>query len=352
MSVSEATSINLVQLLKDASSASLGSSQSHKTEDLFSHLQSEAHRLQIDGKASDSDLKYLVKDSAGKLVVGSREHRIGQVMVKFDLLAQRLRDAHYWNLFVVCAHVFALTVSIAFSHAPSHQPWVPYLAIAIMVSLFWLWRRKKPKTSQVAFLTARATAEILRIHFFVGCAGQSIDTAAQVQRRFLPVVGTVMAIIDASLKYADSPIRSNLTENDIKTDWFFEQRSWIRSRAEIEAKRDRFCRIVSNSAFVAGLGCYVISALFAQQHPHLYFMDLNTLTPILVSIAGLSEFYRERRGFQANAERYRHSESIYEVDDRMEWPEQIKDVAGQALFEVVDWYVSSIEREIDIPKGA
>jgi hypothetical protein len=345
------TSNEFVGLLERCASVVCTVSNKHEaTHTLFIRL---LKRVQIASPVlTRSKGDYLIKSPTFENIsTPSVERDLGECMLWFDSLAIMLRDLHYQRLQIICLSTFAfLWIFAIFAHL-YHQP---VLMLGGFLAFIPAWLAfKDARNIQMEFLSVRTIAEMLRIQFYLSSAGIDFVPKDRIHRRYQHVMLEVQIGVNLAIAHSSrTNERHHLTEDTIREQWFQTQSDWFEMK-QGDLKGSSFVwKKFSSIAFTAGLVLIAatIPAIWYFGDEHIVVKSLITAGPMLLSAAAVGEFYRERHGFEHIAERYEQSIKIYEPDPG-EWKKQLLDVGEQALQEVVDWYVTSIEREICVPKG-
>ncbi len=284
----------------------------------------------------------------------SRTKCIGRKMLQFDSLADHLQRLHHRQLAATCfgALVFVFGFEL-FAHLPTHQSWVLILALGFLISAFVIVFALKTRIVQIAYLSARTVAEILRIRFFMDASGLPFPSEENIPRRYKPAMASVIALCSQihDTVFDKAPFR--LSEDVVKEEWFGGQIQFFNMAAVRMAKGARFWEITSKIslgsgiAAILGLAWLSLQAAFEKSNPE----PLLIAGPCLLGIGAICQYYLERRGFKPHSERYLHSNHIYDAGPKENWNETVIDVGTEALHEVVDWYVANVEREISVPLG-
>lgn len=304
-----------------------------------------------------SSPSYLIKPSIwDNIPAESSLKGLGERMLQFDALANYFQDKHYKHLKGVCICTAGfLCFFEVFAHWQEKQPLVLLFALGLLGVAYGIVAWLKSRTYQMAYLSTRTVAEILRIQFFLEAAGVDLAVHVKVPRRYKPILGRILIILDRIREELKTRSKAKLEPDTIKQEWFEGQKTYFKQvAAPRERKAARTWILVSSITFFLGLasvaGLAVVSFLDKIEEP--VGKALLVVGPSLLGIAAISEFYLERRGFKHSSERYLHSVDIYEAPaSNASWDDLVLDVGLEALHEVVGWYVASVEREICVPKG-
>jgi hypothetical protein len=279
---------------------------------------------------------------------------IGRRMLQFDALADHLQKLHHRHLMVTAYGVLLFLCGFELhAHWFDGQAWVLILALAFLGISFGVVFVLESRTVQLAYLSTRTTAEILRIWFFLDGSGQDFPTDAWVPRRYGPAMKSILAIRNQIAGEIVGKPRAQLSEAVVKQAWFEGQKSFFKSAKKKAEKRHRAWESVSGVTFalaIVGMAVLVAISLLGDPTSRLAH-GLLVLAPSLLGVAAMCQFFLERRGFKANARRYEDSHLIFEIPAGLSWHNAVTNAGSEALNEVVDWYVASVEREIKVPSG-
>ena len=287
------------------------------------------------------------------VAVGSRVHYIGKRMLQFDALADYLQKIHYRRLKWVCVGVLAFMIGFeVFAHVFEDWPVVLMGALLCLGAAFVVVVLQKSREVQMAYLSTRTIAEMLRIMFFVEMSGAAFSPNQRVFRRYRPVLASVLAVLDqVQIEAHGLQPAPALAEKVVRQAWFDDQTRHFRKSTRREESAAVMWTRISSFAFGLAISAIIALAIESIWHgPHtVVSRTLLVGAPCLLGVAAISQFYLERRGFKGNSLRYLHSVLMYEVQSD-DWDADVRDVAAEALHEIVDWYVSSVEREICVPR--
>ena len=284
---------------------------------------------------------------------GSAERLVGEQMLWFDSLAKALRDRHCQKLNITCGSTLAfLWLFAIYAHA-IHEPVILGVGCVFLAAAAFTVQFEGRKNHH-AFLYARATAEVLRTYFFLLATGINIDLQSLVHRRYsLPLNSVLSSAQSAILNAQAQPERFRLDEEAVLREWFLGQQGYYMRRSKELAGRSRRWYLMSRISIAVGLCLIIASAFFVfyfkEEHP--FAKATLTFGPMLLSAGAVAEFYREKLGFEYLAERYANSVMIYQSTPGGDRIEDLTDVGTQAIHEIIDWYASSVDREISVPLG-
>lgn len=279
---------------------------------------------------------------------------IGRRMLQFDALADHLQRLHHRHLMVTAYGVLLFLCGFELhAHWFEGQAWVLILALAFLGISFGVVFFLESRTVQLAYLSTRTTAEILRIWFFLDASGQDFPADTWVPRRYGPAMKSILAIRNQIAGEIGAKPRAHLSEPLVKEAWFEGQKKFFTSAKGRAETKHRAWESVSGITFalaIAGMAVLVAISLLGDPTSRLAH-GLLVLAPSLLGVAAMCQFFLERRGFKANARRYEDSHLIFEIPAGLTWDKAVSNAGSEALNEVVDWYVASVEREIKVPSG-
>ena len=299
-----------------------------------------------------------LKRSAGKDLISdppfdempqdSVEWILGEQMLWFDSLANTLRDRHRHKLIITCSSTLAfLWLFAIYAHAFHKAAILGVGCIFLAIAAFTV--QFEGRKNHHAFLFARATAEVLRTYFFLAASGITIDLHSLVQRRYAVPLNSVLSSSQVAIENSHAGSRHvKLEQQVVLREWFQGQQNYYLRRSKELAVNSRRWFLISRISITVGLVLILASASIfdlISGAEHLKEAGL-TIGPMLLSAGAVSEFFREKLGFEYLAERYANSVAIYQSN-----PVDLKDVGSQAIHEMIDWYVSSVDREISVPLG-
>ena len=325
------------------------------TEPLFPYLVKET-----EARPFESGSHRLISDKVWEgIPKGTRLHHVGVRMLQFDALADHLQMKFFARLKIVCLLAFGfLCLFELFAHGLKELPLVLAAAFALLGIAIFVVKKLRSKTLQLGYLSSRAIAEILRIQFFMEASGAGMAMYERIPRRHKPIFGRVLVALREVWRESKNLPKHNLDRKIVDEGWFDGQMKYFKKAADREENAARSLATWSSMLFIASIliiatyGVLKGGAILSHQELELWVEPVFLVVgPTLLAAAAICEFYLERRGFKANAERYRHSVHIYDVPSERDWEENVHDVGAEALHEIIDWYVASVEREICVPKG-
>ena len=283
----------------------------------------------------------------------SVEWHLGEQMLWFDSLANTLQGRHCRKLNITCASTLAfLWLFGVYAHALPLPVILGVGCVFLAIAAFTV--QFEGRKNHHAFLYARATAEVLRTYFFLAASGINIDLESLVHRRYRIPLNSVLA--SAQVVIENSKINSThfkLDEEVVLREWFKDQQNYYLSRSKELAARSRRWYLISRISIAVGLCLIVASAvlvLIFGKEAHVTEATL-TIGPMLLSAGAVTEFYREKLGFEYLSERYANSVMTYQSSLDGDRTQNLTDVGTQAIHEMIEWYVSSVDREISVPLG-
>jgi len=247
----------------------------------------------------------------------SSTHRIIEWMREVDRLADSLRDACYLGLKAVC--VFALLFLVFFELFAHLEPFKGQPLTLICGLLFFsgalgILYIGRLRDVQITYLRTRCISESLRIQAFWDLFHIQETPEEHIPRRYygrLKLVKEIWKTIQSDI--ADRPAPPMPQHSVAEEEWFKDQAEYFRKASASNHIQADFWRLTSQLCF--GLGLVLVCCLIGLAHPqtdeHVREMFL-TLAPSLIIIGAISEFYMERRGFEAYATRYKHCHDIYD----------------------------------------
>ncbi len=288
----------------------------------------------------------------------SRTRLIGRRMLQFDALADHLQKLHYRHLKMTSVGVLCFLCGFElFAHWFEGQTWVLLVAFGFLGAAFAVVFLMRSRTVQLAYLSTRTIAEILRTWFFMDASGVAFPpTGEWVPRRYLVPMGEIIKIRDHISIEAGDKQNFEIPEAIVRESWFEGQKRFFRRRTGEADRAGRMWADLSSYGFVLAIfamASLVVTSLSGNQHT-VWGRQLLVIAPLPPRRrCTMCRFYLERRGFKANAQRYRHSHSIYEVPgDWIGMPKSVERRSRSAQRECRHgWYVASYEREIHLPSG-
>jgi hypothetical protein len=307
-------------------------------------------------KGGASDPSYLVPDSKvwNKIPAASRTGQVGRRMLQFDALAIRIQRMHFLQLAIASGAILGFIFSFElFAH------WLEGSAPVLLISLFCLCvaiyvvHGLESRITQMAFLSARTIAEILRIRFYLDASGEPFPTEESVPPRYGPLLGGVLQVLQTVYAPLKNLPPATLSETDVRATWFQDQLNYFKKASARNQRHAKVWEGISTIGFAASavslLG--LLGLVLGGQSQSAMAKALLVLAPTLLAFAAIAKFYLERRGFKAIAERFEHCQHMFPPDKTHDWDVVVRDVGAQALHEIIDWYVASMEREICVPLG-
>lgn len=303
-----------------------------------------------------SDPGYLIQ-TAGALEAmppDSRTRILGECMLRFDALANELQRQHRWQLAATSLVALSFLVSFeVFAHGLIGNPWVICFSLACLGIALTIVYLLRSRSIQVQYLSARIVAEILRVGFYADAAGLEFHPQIHIPRRYKHAMETPAHCVRRIYEQVHSLKAAPLTEAEILECWFAGQQKYHKQKAREMGRAERGWSTAGLIAFgisiVSFVGLTVCSFLGVTESTCGRLLLISA--PSTLGLAGICKFYSERSGHKSMGERAEHSDRIYEAEDGKTWDETVADVAREAIHELVDWYVASIEREIAVPTG-
>ena len=299
-----------------------------------------------------------------ELPAKSAEWLLGEQILWFDSLAKKLRDRHRQKLNTTCGSTFIFLVLFAvYAHL---LPRIEIFGVGCVFLAYAAYTVQfEGRKNHHAFLFARATCEVLRTYFFLAVSGIQIDLPSLVHRRYRIPLNSVLSCAQMTIKNSESQSEHlALDETVVSREWFVGQQEYYATRSKSRSKLSRTWFLISRISIAIGLVFIFTAAIliwryqFEVGHKGGFTWSIETFTelaltlgPILLSAGAVSEFYREKLGFEHLAERYKNSILIYQSNSDHGRVENLTDVGTQAIHEIIDWYVASVEREISVPLG-
>ncbi len=286
---------------------------------------------------------------------GSKLQCLGERFALFDTLANYFQARFRKQLVEICVLTLGFLIAFEFyAHLLKDQTWLIFAALAMLLIAYALLRLFRSKEVQAAYLCARCVSESLRIQFFATGAGLNLDVTQQMPRRYSGAMHQVRGILAAVCNEAGSGSdQSQLDQDIIETNWIDGQKAYFLEAIERNETSAKVLEVFSTGAFLVGVLCILILAVLAMQGLDVHAKEvLLSVGPSLIVLGAIVEFFAERSGFKANAERYRNIVQMYShTESGAAWKERVQSIASESLSEHFDWYVTSVEREIAIPKG-
>ena len=284
-------------------------------------------------------------------------------MLQFDALADYFQKMYLRRLKATCLLSLAFVCAFElFAHVhPLRNVYVLGMALAFLAAAFavvWLptdrSRYSYSKRVQLAYLSTRTIAEILRIQFFLAGLLSEQTVHQQIMRRHVPILNRVrLALDEVHVEIGEGESSLPAFEMDAETvreAWFCGQRDYFALKAPLQsdnARRwHRYCLVAFGLGILVMIALIVVTGLRRVDTP--YGETLLILAPISLAVAASCGFYLEQRGFKSNAERFEHSPHMYALVGKSLTHGEAHQTATEALYEVVDWYVTSVEREISV----
>ena len=275
-------------------------------------------------------------------------------MLQFDALADHLQELHFRQLNIICAGSLGFLCGFElFAHLLEDKVWVLLASLGLLAGAFAVVFLTRSRTVQLAYLSTRTIAEILRIWFYLDASGEEFPAHEWVRRRYRPIMGSVLAVRQRIQDEVGSRNAFLLSESAVQSSWFEGQLKFFKRATHKAEKAANLTESFSSSAFTLAILMLVDLAYVTYTGNRSTALGhwLLVLAPSLLGFAAICQFYLERRGFKANAERYRTSHLIYDLPADHDWNTKVRDAGKEALDEVVDWYIASVEREIRVPSG-
>jgi hypothetical protein len=298
----------------------------------------------------------------------SNLYHLGVRFAQFDKLADRFQFEYRRRLTIICSLALGFLVSFElFAHA-SPQFWFLDLALLFLLGAYFSLGPLRSKEVQAGYLCSRCVSECLRVQFFF-LASEIPSKISEITNNFSDRHARSISFVRPILKVVSAETvgmrKATLEKTVVERNWIKGQEKYFEDAIYSNVGKERLLKTISNTSFIFGVICIAALAVIAHKHPGEIesiarsnlalgssLKALLTLGPSLIAVAAVIEFISERRGFKANAERYSDIRAIFStVDPDAPWTTRIERIGLDCLAENIDWYVSSMQREITVPKG-
>ena len=241
-----------------------------------------------------------------------------------DRHAMYLQREYVKHLKILCisAITFLITFEL-FAHWPNlhGSEWLPFIGLACLIgAMIYQWLHGSRET-QIAYLQARCVAEMLRIIVFWKLnelKGSIFDLIPIRHQRRLSHVTQVVREFELEYDYkSDNPIDPDQAARLTVAFWEVDQLRYFHSAYHRNEVHAAVFKMLSRKLFALGISITGSLALFAgRDGAHRFFNTefyhyLLALAPATIILAGITEFYMERRGFEADAKRYEHAHHMF-----------------------------------------
>jgi hypothetical protein len=240
-------------------------------------------------------------------------------MQQFDWLAMGLQGAYYRRVDYLCAAAVAFLVLFEmFAHLPVTRGWWIVLALGVAALavgvLLQYWGHSRQL--QIAFHQARCVAEGLRILVFWRLNGISDSITRVVAERHK----YRMSLVTALLNQVDGPAIESPAAARVLTleHWVNDQLTYFHGAYYTNHIKERVYKGLSARLFIWGITVMVglIVLMIGGAHLESDLVGcLLALAPCLIVVAAIIEHHAERRGYDANANRYQFAHHVYTPDE-------------------------------------
>jgi hypothetical protein len=309
--------------------------------------------------------RLLAKDAWDGLDQGSNLVNIGTRFAQFDALADSFQSEYRLRLTTICSLALAFLICFEIYAHASPEYWLLGLALLLILSAYISLGPLRSREVQAGYLCSRCVAESLRIQFYFlasGFAPKTAEISNDFSERHASSISYVRPILKAIWAESSGMPQAVIDKTSVEKNWIKGQEKYFDRAIDRNGARARGLSVVSNAAFFFGVICIATLAVLAYIYqtkeiipgPAVEILKRALLTcgPSLIAVAAILEFISDKRGFKAHAERYRDIRAIFStVDPEASWESRIERIGLDCLGENIDWYVSSMQREITVPKG-
>lgn len=279
---------------------------------------------------------------------------LGECMLLFDALANRFQLSHRRKLIVTSLAAFGFIFLFEiYCHGLEGNNLVLGGALACLVASILTVHGLKSRDTQIAYLSCRTLAEILRIRFYADLAGMKFEEHEHVPRRYSVMMRPLTSILNHIYREISDLPCSALPREAIQQNWFNDQVSYHIKKTKQMTRTAGHWENASRFAF--GLACVSLLALFVTSFvvelPPSARKILLIMGPTLLAAAGIAKFFSERLGHRSMAERAANCDKMFKINEERPWLEELEKVTKETTHEVIDWYVASMEREVGVPTG-
>lgn len=255
-----------------------------------------------------------------------------------DGLAQGLQAKYFDRLKTVCGSALVFLVTYEFY---AHFIGVKGNPIMLLFGLLWLLfgyfllYTRKAKEIQYAYLTVRSAAELVRILAFWrlnGIKGSVADLIPSRQRDRMRLVHKLLLAVQNNIgASATSQTDLVMAREATLTYWYAKQVDYFRGAMIRNHTSAQLWDTATSFMFLAGLAQVAailllrVTMIMHEGHPtdpmqwmqppameESHLMEfLVTFAPVSIICAAISEFYAERRGFEAAAKRFEHADATF-----------------------------------------
>jgi len=240
-----------------------------------------------------------------------------------DTLALGLQAEYFRRLKLVCLSALVFLVAYElFAHFPAvgfhGNPLVLAAGLVVLLYGFFELYGRKAREVQTAYLSIRSAAELVRVLVFWRMNGLAHSVAELIplrhrdrMRMVYRLVGFIERCVESRPPGGDD---AAFVREATLAHWHRDQLAYFARAAERNHCMAALWDALGFRLFVFGI--FQVLALVALRVAGVEFEDvlvelLLTLAPVAIICAAVSEFYAERRGFEAAAKRFEHADASF-----------------------------------------